>query len=164
MSLYTLATHPARPYLAIRIEVPMSEIGNQCPPLIGEVMGWMGEHGIAPAGPPLFRYLAFGERETIDVGFPVAQCPAAPGGKVIADSLPAGRYAVMLHRGPYAGLHAATKQLLDTLRKDGLAPDLAPQPGGQRWGGFVESYLTDPRAEPDESRWLTEVSVRLADG
>jgi GyrI-like small molecule binding domain len=32
-----------------------------------------------------------------------------------------------------------------------------------RWGGRLETYLTDPGEEPDMSKWVTELAFRLAD-
>jgi hypothetical protein len=34
--------------------------------------------------------------------------------------------------------------------------------GGERWGGRLEIYLTDPSQEPDMSRWQTQLAFRLA--
>jgi hypothetical protein len=40
--------------------------------------------------------------------------------------------------------------------------DSEPSPDGERWGCRLESYLTDPRTEPDMHRWTVELAVRLA--
>ena len=42
---------------------------------------------------------------------------------------------------------------------------LAMSPGedGERWGGRLEIYLTDPAQEPDMSKWVTQLAFRLAD-
>jgi hypothetical protein len=39
---------------------------------------------------------------------------------------------------------------------------MSPSPEGERWGGRLEIYLTDPRDEPDMSKWETLLAVRLA--
>ena len=34
---------------------------------------------------------------------------------------------------------------------------------GDRWGSRLEIHLTDPRQEPDMSKWQTQLAFRLAD-
>ena len=162
MSRYQIEQRPAQPYVGIRIQVPQQDIGRECPPLIGEVMGWLQSQGLKPSGPPIFRYAEFGERETIDVGWPVASLPAQVSGRVRADTLPAGRYATLLYTGPYDGLPGATHQFMEAMAKDKLPLAVeALKPQGQRWGAFVEWYLTDPMTEPDPKKWQTQVTVLL---
>jgi hypothetical protein len=40
---------------------------------------------------------------------------------------------------------------------------MTPGESGERWGCRLESYLTDPRQEPDMSKWVTQLAFRLAD-
>jgi hypothetical protein len=40
---------------------------------------------------------------------------------------------------------------------------MTPGEGGERWGCRLENYLTDPRQEPDMSKWVTQLAFRLAD-
>jgi hypothetical protein len=47
---------PGRPYAAIPASVTMETIGTVVPPLNGEVFGWLAARGIAPAGPPFWKY------------------------------------------------------------------------------------------------------------
>jgi hypothetical protein len=35
-------------------------------------------------------------------------------------------------------------------------------PEGERWGCRLEIYRTDPQAEPDMTKWETELAFRLA--
>ena len=39
----------------------------------------------------------------------------------------------------------------------------SPSADGDRWGARLEFYLTDPREEPDMSKWQTQLAFRLAD-
>jgi effector-binding domain-containing protein len=98
-----------QPYAAIPIRVTMSQIGSVCPPLVGEVFGWLGKHGVAPKGAPFFRYLVIdmaGELE-MEVGVPVATAVAGDD-RVKGGVFPAGRYATLVHTGPYPALEGAT--------------------------------------------------------
>jgi effector-binding domain-containing protein len=154
-----------QPYVGIRSQVTMQEIKTTLPPLIGEVFGWLESKGLAAAGAPFWRYLIvdMGAKMEIDVAVPVAA--AVPGeGRIIADVLPAGRYAVLVHTGPYEGLYEATKALLDWARGKGLGWDKWPAgPGGEGWRARIETYFTDPTEEPDPAKWETELAFKVAD-
>jgi effector-binding domain-containing protein len=145
-----------QPYVAIRTKAAMDEIGQVAGPLIGEVFGWLGRHGVEPAGPPLFRYLAIDmERELeLDVGVPVAQGVPADE-RVRARSLPAGTYVTAVYTGPYDGLRDATGELLAWADQNGVVWESEPTADGEAWGARVEFYLTNPDEEPDVSKWET---------
>lgn len=157
-----LVRRPEQPYAAIYGVVTMETI-----PLIAdrlpEVFGWLAERGIPPAGPPFLRYNAFGPagRLELEAGVPVA---AAVNGAepVLAGLLPAGRYAVVRHTGPFSQLASATRDLLGWAAARDLAWDRTESPAGERWGCRLEVYLTNPAAEPDPGTWQTELAFRLA--
>jgi hypothetical protein len=58
---------------------------------------------------------------------------------------------------------AATEALLDWAAEQGLTWDMTPGADGDRWACRLEIYLTDPRQEPDMSKWVTQLAFRLAD-
>jgi effector-binding domain-containing protein len=158
----TIVEFAELPYAAITMSVTMDQIGEKLPPLHGEVFGWLGARGIAPAGPPFFKYNVIdmeGELE-IEVGVPVAA--AATGDeRVRAGVLPAGRYATVMHVGPYEALMEATARLLRWGREQGVKWDASDD---QRyWGARLELYETDPAEDPDPANWVTELRFRLAD-
>ena len=41
------------------------------------------------------------------------------------------------------------------------APEVVTR--AERWGSRLEIYLTDPAQEPDLSKWVTQLAIRLAD-
>ena len=47
--------------------------------------------------------------------------------------------------------------------EQGLTWDVTPSESGDRWGCRLETYLTDPREEPDMSKWVTQLAFRLAE-
>ena len=55
-------------------------------------------------------------------------CPLT--GRVAASTLPAGQVAMTVHRGPYAGLAAAHRAVLDWCAAQGR------RPAGPRWEGY----------------------------
>jgi len=160
-----LAHRDEQPYVAIRSQVTMQELGTVLPPLIGEVFGWLGSKGVEPAGAPFWRYLVIDmeAKLEIDVAVPVATAVAGEG-RIIADVLPAGRYAVLMHTGPYDDLIEVTAALLAWAEEKGLVWDKwSAGPRGEGWRARIETYFTDPTEEPDPAKWETELAFKLAD-
>lgn len=158
-----IATRAEQPYVAVRARVTMAELGG-LGGRFGEVFGWLGAHGRAPAGAPFFKYNVIDmERELeVEAGVPVA---AAVDGDdhVVSGVLPAGRYATLTHVGHPSELMEVTRELLDWAAGQDLRWDMSPADGGERWGCRLEIYLTDPSQEPDMSKWQTQLAFRLAD-
>jgi DNA-binding transcriptional MerR regulator len=61
-------------------------------------------------------------------------------------------------------LQQVTEALLEWASGQGLAWDMSPGEDGERWGGRVEFYRTNPAEEPDMNKWVTQLAFRLADG
>jgi len=153
-----------QPYMGIRTQVPMEEMGSGLiPRLHGEVMGYLKKQGAAPTGAPFIRYWVINMpgKMDIELGWPVAS--ALPGdGRVASGSIPAGRYASLIYTGIMNGV-AGNKALLDWGAQQGLVWDSWPTDAGDAFGARYESFLTDPDDEPDMAKWETEVAIRLAD-
>ena len=76
----------------------------------------------------------------IDVGFTVSE--RLPGrGYIKMSSIPAGKYAVALHEGPYDTLTNTYNELTDFVEKKGFEVD--------DW--VYEVYLNDPTENPEEA-------------
>jgi effector-binding domain-containing protein len=158
-----IAQRTAQPYMGISAWVTMGAVGSVAD-RIPEIFGWLGARGIAPAGPPFFRYHVIDmERQLlVEAGVPVVSA-AEDDGDVRAGTLPAGRFAVMTHTGGPETLMAATSVLLDWAEARGVVWDVSQADGGEQWGCRLEFYLTDPAVQPDTSKWQTELAFRLAD-
>jgi effector-binding domain-containing protein len=158
-----IVTRAEQPYVAIRGQVTMTEIGPFAV-RTGEVFAWLGARGLDPVGAPFLKYnvIDMMAQLELDNGVPVA-APVEGDGDVIAGVLPAGRYATVTHVGHPSELAGATEALLDWAAGQGLAWDMSPDDRGERWGSRLEIYLTDPREEPDMSKWVTQLAFRLAD-
>src|SRR5207237_964559 len=95
------------------------------------LFGRLGEHGVAPAGPPFVRYLDTGDdRLEVELGVPV------PGDATEFDgaersTLPGGRVAVWRYVGPYSGLREACEQLGTSVK------ELGEKDAGPCWEGHV---------------------------
>jgi effector-binding domain-containing protein len=154
-----ITNRPAQPYVGIMPTVTMANLGSVAD-RIGEIFGWLGARGIAPAGAPFFRYHVI-DMETgmqVEAGVPVESAVEGEG-DIQPGTLPAGRFVVVEHIGEPASLMGATKSLLEWADAQGLAWDVT----GDRWGCRVEFYLTDPAEQPDLSKWVTQLAFRLAD-
>lgn len=151
-----------QPYVAIRTQTAMGELGTVIPQLDREVFAWLGKQGVEPAGAPFIRYhvIDMAAQLDIEVGVPVAT--ALPGeGRIVAGALPAGRYATLVYTGVHNGI-PANAALLAWGAEHGLVWDTWATERGDGFGSRLESYLTDPDDEPDLAKWETEVAIRLA--
>ena len=165
MSAPEIVTRAEQPYVAIRGHVSMAELGAFAV-RTGEVFAWLGSRGLTPAGPPFLKYNVIDMMRQLEVenGVPLTAPVENTGdGEVISGVLPAGRYATVTHVGHPSELAGATKALLDWAAGQGLAWDMSPGETGERWGSRLEFYLTDPREEPDMSKWITQLAFKLAD-
>jgi effector-binding domain-containing protein len=122
----------AQPYAGISAWVTMAAVGSVAD-RIPELFGWLGAHGIAPAGPPFFRYhvIDMDRQLLVEAGVPVAS-PVDDDGDIKGGTLPAGPFAVMTHTGAPDTLGAATAALLDWAEARGLAQTLA-RPNTPTW-------------------------------
>jgi effector-binding domain-containing protein len=152
-----------QPYLAVRSQVPMAELPVVIPQGIGDVHGWLMEHGIRPAGGPFVRYHVINMPGLLEisVGWPLATA-AAGNARIAAGVLPAGRYASLIYTGNYPGVMDATAALLKWGAEKGLVWDSWQVDNGEAFGARLESYLTNPAEEPDLNKHETEVAIRLA--
>ncbi|MFF8960606.1 GyrI-like domain-containing protein [Streptomyces sp. NPDC014894] len=132
---------------------------------LGELIGWLTDHGVAFAGAPFFRFntVDMAGESDVEAGIPVVMAPE-PEGDIRIGTLPPGRYATVAHTGHPDQLFDIAAALREWADREGLVWDMTETGDGvERWGCRLESYLTDPRIEPDLSKWEIELSFRLAD-
>ena len=86
-----IETRAEQPYVAISARVPMSGLAGVGARL-GQVFGWLGARGVAPAGPPFFKYNVIDMAGDLEVegGVPIAQAMEGDT-QVLSGVLPAGR-------------------------------------------------------------------------
>lgn len=153
-----------QPYAAIRRKVTMQSIGEILPAVHPNVFAWLATKGITPTGAPFWKYnvIDMEAEMEVEVGVPVA-APVPGEGDVLGGVLPAGRYATVWHTGHPSELMAATASLLDWSAGQGLTWDKTDSEHGETWASRLEIYLTDPREEPDMTKWRTQLAFKLAD-
>ena len=137
----------ARHIVGIRSTVAMSEIGQAMGTLFGEVHGYIQQGGGKAAGMPLAIYHSMpGPTVELECAIPVASAMTGAG-RVRAGELPAGTAATVTHVGPYDDLSQTWGALTEWMKSQSLEASGAP------W----EVYVTDPGAEPDQSKWRTDI-------
>ncbi|MBZ0290336.1 MAG: GyrI-like domain-containing protein [Anaerolineae bacterium] len=157
-----------QPYAGIRTQISMGEFPSIIPQYIDEVAEWLGKQGVAPDGPPIIRYHACptmpGPDAMLDVaiGWPVAN-PLKGEGRIVADVLPAGRYASLVFTGVENGVKG-NGVLVDWAKEKSIEWDHWDDPLGDAFRGRVEYMMDGPDDDPNPSNWRTEVAIKLADG
>lgn len=154
----------AQPYVGIRTQVTMDELGSGViPQLIDEVMSWLQDQELAPAAPPFMRLYVIDMAGKLDMelGWPLAAAIEGEG-RVAVGELPAGRYASLIYTGVQNGI-AGNKALIDWAEENGIRWDRWDDPNGDAFRSRYESFLTGPDDDPDPGNWDTEVAIKLAD-
>lgn len=149
----------AQHYAGIGTTVPMDGIAAAVDDAFPELFGWLTGQGITTSGPPFIRFVVIDmDRELeIELAVPVAE-PVTASGRIRPGVLPAGRYVVTRHTGPYDGLIAANAALQQFARDHGIAFDTWDTADGTAWRCRAEHYITDPSQEPDPGKWETELA------
>jgi effector-binding domain-containing protein len=151
-------------YMGIRTQVTMQQMGSGLiPQLLDEVFGWLGDQGVAPAGPPLIRYYVINMEGNLDIelGVPVASALSG-NGRIAPGVIPAGRYASLVYTGVENGI-AGNGVLIGWAAANGIAWDRWDDANGDAFRSRVEYFLTSPDEEPNQAKWETEVAIKVAD-
>ena len=152
----------AQPYVAIRADVDMKEIGTTAPPLIQRVYEWLNKQGHTPDGPLFFRYIRMyeGRRLDLEVGVPVMEALDGDD-EVKPGTFPAGRYAVARYQGAYEGLPKAWNAFEEWREESGTAEKVQVAEDGTRRGARAERYIVGPNDNPDPEKWETELVLYI---
>lgn len=104
--------------------------------------------GAQPLSGPFARYHRWDdEAVVIELAAPIAAAVEVVGDFKIGQT-PAGRAIVFQHIGHYNGLMEAWASMQKWMKENGYEPN----------GGGWETYVTDPRTEPDSTKWVTEIT------
>jgi effector-binding domain-containing protein len=103
-----------QPYAGIRVAVTMAGFPAAADSTFPALFAWLASHGIAPAGAPFIRYHVIDMAAELQVEFGApAAAPVEGDGQVQPGTVPAGRYLVLRHTGPYDQLIGANAALQD---------------------------------------------------
>ena len=146
-----LVSLPTRYLAVLREEVATAELSEAFGRLFPAAFAQAARDGATVAGPVVALYHAMDEKMTdVSAGVEVAAAfePSEP---MTLLELPAGDHVKVDFYGPYTELGAAHQAALEWCVQNGRECE----------GEHQERYITDPQAEPDPSKWLTEVIVPL---
>ncbi|HEY8482562.1 MAG TPA: GyrI-like domain-containing protein [Spirillospora sp.] len=156
---------PAVPYASVTRDgitpATFPEIADRIP----EIIGWLRERGLAPAGAPFLKYDVIGPGDTfrVQAGVPLPS-PVEDDGEIVSATLPAGGYVACLHTGHPDRLAEVAQAVVAWGTAQGLTWDRTESGGTVRWAAYLETFLTHPKEVPDPGKWVTEVALKLADG
>ncbi|MCG6857892.1 MAG: GyrI-like domain-containing protein [Salaquimonas sp.] len=161
LSIPQVIEREAEPCLAFRTGGAMTDLPQFAPPYFGKLHEWMASHGVT-AGTHFFRYHRFGNDGGVelDVGSTVNHPVEASGG-VIADEIPAGRYAFATYTGPYDRLHDAFCMLNGWIGARSLKADAQHEPDGHRPACQLEIYRIGPMDRDDPAKFETDILIKL---
>jgi effector-binding domain-containing protein len=145
-----LKQQPAQPALVIRTHAAVQELPRLIGETYGAIMQYLGELGEQPAGEPFVAYHNVDMQNLdLEIGFPVARW--LPGrGTVQPAELPGGKWASVIHVGPYDQLKVAYEALTAWVKEQGYVPT----------GAAYEVYFSGPETPPQETR--TQIMFPLA--
>jgi effector-binding domain-containing protein len=110
----------------------------------------LASQGIDATGSLFARWHSRADDVDFEAGVMVS-APIQQEGEVKSGQLPGGPAAIAIHAGPYEGL----KETYDAVEAWLVRTERSAS------GGPWEIYLTDPSAEPDPTKWLTEIIYPL---
>lgn len=150
-------------YVGIRSRVSLQDLPIVIPQYLDEVAAWLEQQGVKPDGPPLMRYHVIDMATKLDItfGWPVA-APLRGNDRIVAEVLPAGRYASLIYTGVKNGIKG-NGALIEWAQSQGIQWDRWDDANGDAFGGRVEYMLDGPEDDPDPANWKTEVAIKVAD-
>ena len=138
----------ARHTASVRETVASDDVTEALGRAFQAVRGTLEKQGVAADGSLFARWHGRGDQVDVEAGIMVATA-ITPDGEVKPNELPGGPAVIAVHAGPYEGLKRTYDAMEAWLTRAGRSAS----------GGPWEIYLTDPSAEPDPSRWLTEIDL-----
>lgn len=139
-----------QPVLSIRTRTTAAALPQEIGKAYGDVMGYLAEIGEQASGMPFAAYYNL-DMEDLDVemGFPVAK-PIEGKGNVKLSSIPAGKQASCMFKGPYLQMAPAYEAMTKWINENGYTPT----------GVCYEFYFNSPEEVP-ESELLTKIVFLL---
>ena len=125
---------PVQPTLTIRARTSVQNLPELIGKSYGDIAQYLAQLGQYPAGAPFAAYYNM-DMQNLDVelGFPVSK--ELPGkGEIKSGRIPAGKFATVLHAGPYDKVGPAYEALTKWIAEKGYEPA----------GVAYEVYLNDP--------------------
>ena len=134
----------AQPTLSIHTSAAVQDLPGIFGEAFGAVMQYLGQLGEHPASMPYAAYRNMDLQDLdVEIGFPVAR-PLPGEGRIQSGEIPGGKWATLLHVGPYDQIHAGWEALTAAIAATGRT--IA--------GPAYEFYLDGPETPPERIRTL----------
>jgi effector-binding domain-containing protein len=148
----TIQEIPEQHVLSLRTRSAVASLPALMGKVYGSIAAYLEANKAFPAGPPFAAYFNM-EMDDLDIeiGMPVA-VPLPGTGEFGPGVIPGGRYASLVHVGPYDKLAPAYQALTTWMEENGQVPS----------GVAYEHYLNDPQGTPPEAL-QTEIRFALLD-
>jgi AraC family transcriptional regulator len=148
------------PYVAFPMTLTTAELAHHIPEGYRRLDGYLGEIGLEERGPSIIRYTRGSEAGPwdIEVGWVMEVANDVPK-PFVAGELPAGRYVVGWHDGPYTRIAATTVATMAWGEANGVKFDVVADRAGDRWACWYELYLTEPMFGPEGPTGAVEVCL-----
>jgi effector-binding domain-containing protein len=145
-----LKEHGAQPVLSVRKTTSLEKLPQEIGKAYGSIMQYLNELGEQPSEVPFTAYYNLDmEHLDVEMGFPVSKQLAGKG-EIKAGSMPEGKYAECMYKGPYAEM----VPVYDVMNK------WIAEKGFEATGVSYEVYYNSPDEVP-ESELLTKVMLPL---
>ncbi|MDC7246666.1 MAG: GyrI-like domain-containing protein [Sphaerochaetaceae bacterium] len=133
--------------LMVRLITSLSRISEVMKEVYTEIGTFMQHRGIEYTGAPYAMYYNMDmEALDLEIGFPVT-APVETEGRISNGTIPGGKIATTVHKGPYDTLEKTYMELLAFVRDKGVEVE-------EQW--MYEYYLNDP-AEVKPEELLTQI-------
>ena len=142
---------PETVYAGMKKTVEWETIGDEMGTMYSKISGFLQKNGILATGMPftIYQSVNAGKIE-VECGIPVdREFPSTP--EFICGKRVAGKYAFSIHVGNYETLETTHTAIQEWITEHQFTIT----------GGPVEVYVTDPVAEPDPDKWVTNIYYPL---
>jgi hypothetical protein len=137
----TIEQRDEQTYAALSTSITMDGF-DVIGPMFAELLGWLAQRGITPAGSPFLRYLVIDMENLLDVEVAVpVSVPLPADERLVSDTLMGGSYVTLTYTGDE---HIAANAHLQQWAHDhGLHWKNSLRDGRELWGGRIEISAED---------------------
>lgn len=147
---FELIEQKEQPVLSVRTRTPVGNLTAVLGKAYGAIFTYLGQMGENPVGAPFVAYFNMDMQDLdVEIGIPVSK-PIPGKGEVKQSSIPAGKQASCVYKGPYAEIGPAYDALTKWIADSKQIPA----------GVCYEFYLNSPGEVPD-SELLTKIVFLL---
>ncbi|MEH7838219.1 GyrI-like domain-containing protein [Rhizobium laguerreae] len=163
LTLPEIIEFQARKYVATRLSVVIP-FDNEVDPAFDELWDAFARAGVEPDGIEFMKFnLIDMPRLEIEVGM-TTDSTLPLSGRLVHGELPSGRYVRSTYTGSYDGLYDATAMLIGWAKEKGIKWDVMPTEEGDLFACRLEIHENNPAIEPDPSRLVTTLMIKMVDG